>query len=301
MSAQVAVRTPAPHKSQVVARIGDLARKHPVIVVSKLHKVRAAQLLGLRRQFRGKLEISVAKNTLVARGLREAGMPGAEQLVEHLRGQNVLIFADINPFQLYLILEKSKVTLPARAGDLATDEIVVPAGNTGIPPGPVLSEFKEANIPTRIDTGSVWVAKDAVVARRGDVIGPKLASLLARLGIKPIKAGLAVHLAYLDGRVLDADAVRIDLDEYGRNLAIGLGQALSLAAEAAYPTPDVLTTLLQRARRAGLVLSVAAGYPTDDTLAEILVRAEVEAVTLAHLTQRPTTLNAEREASAESS
>jgi large subunit ribosomal protein L10 len=283
MSVQVAVRAPAPQKSQVVARIADLARKHPVIVVSKLHKVRAAQLMGLRRRFRGKLQITVAKNTLLARGLREAGLPGAEQLVENLRGQNVLIFADINPFQLYLLLEKSKVVLPARAGDLVTEEIVVPAGNTGIPPGPVLSEFKEANIPTRIDTGSIWVAKDTIVARPGETVSPKLASLLARLGIKPIKAGLAVHLAYLDGRVLKEEEVRIDLDEYGRNVARALGQALSLALEAAYPAYDVLVTLLGRAIRQGLTLSIAAGYPTSDTLAQMLVQAELQAVTLARV------------------
>jgi hypothetical protein len=34
---------------------------------------------------------------------------------------------------------------------------MIPSGDTGITPGPVLSEFKEANVPTKIDQGTIWV------------------------------------------------------------------------------------------------------------------------------------------------
>ena len=147
----------------------------------------------LRKNFRNELVMLVAKNNLASLGLKKLGIKHADEFLAKLNGQNALIFTNMNPFKLYLNLEKSKVNLPARAGDVATDEIVVPAGNTGIPPGPVLSEFKEANVSTRIESGSIYVAKDSVVARPGDTISPKLSGLLSRLNLKPIR-GWNVHL-----------------------------------------------------------------------------------------------------------
>src|SRR3972149_57743 len=164
-----------PAKVEAVERIEQLAKKYEVIAVAGLYKVRAAQLMGLKRNFRGTLEIVVSKNILAALGLKKTGRPGIEAFVEQLRGQHALIFTDLNPFKLYLILEKNKVNLPARAGDIVTEEILVPAGNTGQAPGPVLSEFKEAKVPTKIDAGSIWITKDSVVAKPGDVGTPKVA------------------------------------------------------------------------------------------------------------------------------
>ena len=118
----------------------------------------------LRKNFRGELVMLVAKNKISAIALKRAGLQNADEFVSKLTGQNALIFTNMSPFKLYLVLEKSKVNLPARAGDVASDDIVVPAGNTGIPPGPVLSEFKEANVQTRIESGSIYVSRDSVVA-----------------------------------------------------------------------------------------------------------------------------------------
>src|SRR5579875_2788685 len=131
------------------------------------------------------------------KALQQLGIQRASEFVSRLDGQNALIFTNMNPFKLFLVLEKSKVSLPARAGDIATENIIIPSGNTGIPPGPVLSEFKEAGVPTRIESGNIFVSKDTIVARPGDSISPKLAGLLARLNLKPIKAGLSIFMASL--------------------------------------------------------------------------------------------------------
>ena len=53
------------------------------------------------------------------------------------------MFTNLNPFKLNLTFDKNKIFLPAKGGDIAPNELVIPAGNTGINPGPVLSEFKE--------------------------------------------------------------------------------------------------------------------------------------------------------------
>ncbi len=236
-------------------------------------------MMSLKKKLVGEIKIVVAKNTLAKRALN--GLKNIEPFLKMLEGQNALIFTDMNPFKLSLMLEKSKVYLPARGGDVATDPILIPAGNTGIPPGPVLSEFKEAGVPTRIDAGSIWVTKDTVVRQKGEVISPKLAGLLSKLGIKPIKAGLSIAAAYTDGLVLYEDDLRIDLDEYAGLVASSFSGALALAVEVGYTTKESLPLIISRAVRQSFAVAVSAGYPADkETTTRIVADMHLRALAL---------------------
>jgi large subunit ribosomal protein L10 len=196
MSETVQVHKHNPKKMETVDRVAELARKYPVLAVTNLSKVRASQLMAVRKALRQHAEVFVVKNKLAILGLKQAGIKNADQLLSHLTGQNALIFSTYDPFKLFLTLDKSKVYLAARAGDKAPDDIMVPAGNTSLPAGPILSEFREAGIQTKIEGGSIWVNKDSVAVKKGAEITPKLASLLSKLNIKPIRAGLTIALAY---------------------------------------------------------------------------------------------------------
>ncbi len=121
-------------KEQELKTVQELASKYDTIIVSKLFKVRAGQLMLLRKTFRGEIIMLVAKNKIAQLAFKNAHIENYDQFASKLDGQNALIFTNMNPFKLYLSLEKSKVNLPARAGDIATDDIIVPAGNTGIAP-----------------------------------------------------------------------------------------------------------------------------------------------------------------------
>ncbi len=168
-------------KVSTVEKIAKLSKEYPVIVVTQLSKVRSAQLMAVRKVLRGNAEVVVVKNKLAKLALKRAGIKNADELLNHLTGQNALLFSNLDPFKLFLLLEKNRVSLAARAGDIAPIDIMVPAGNTGQPAGPVLSEFREAGIPTKIESGSIWIVKDSVAAKSGTAISPKLASLLSKL------------------------------------------------------------------------------------------------------------------------
>jgi len=258
----------------------ELASKYDTIIVSKLFKVRAGQLMLLRKNFRGELVMIVAKNKLAQIALKNANIKNFDQFSSKLDGQNALIFTNMSPFKLFLTLEKSKVNLPARAGDVATDDIIVPAGNTGIPPGPVLSEFKEANVATRIEAGSIYVSRDSVVARPGDTISPKLAGLLSRLNLKPIKAGLSIFMASSDGLLLLQKDITIDLDQYRSDVTSAVRQALALAVEAAYPTAESLPLIIAKASRNAMEVAKESGYITPENAESVLGFAEAQAKAL---------------------
>jgi len=264
-------------KISTVERIAQLSNKYPVIVITQLSKVRSAQLMAVRKVLRGNAEIVVVKNKLAKLALKRAGIKNADELLNRLTGQNALLFSNLDPFKLYLLLERNRVSLAARAGDIAPIDIVVPAGNTGQPAGPVLSEFREAGIPTKIESGSIWIVKDSVAAKAGSPISPKLASLLSKLGIKPIRAGLSIALAYDNGLIYAADSVTIDLEKYRESLVTGFVSSKALAVEIGYLTTDTAPEIIAKAYREAFALAVEVGELTPETTAMIFGKAEAEA------------------------
>ena len=281
LSKTVQVHKPNPKKEATVERVAELAKRYPVLAVTSLTKVRATQLMAVRKALRGKADVLVVKNTLAERGLAKAGIKNADQLLAHLKGQNALIFSTYDPFKLFLTLDKNKVYLPARAGDVAPDDIMVPAGNTSLPAGPVLSEFREAGIPTKIEAGSIWVNKDSVAAKKGSTITPKLASLLSKLNIKPIKAGVTIALAYENGLIYAGDLVAIDLEKYRQSLVEAYTSSRGLAIVIGYVTKETAPEIIAKAYREAMSLAVEAGFMTPETAPRILARAEAEAAALA--------------------
>jgi large subunit ribosomal protein L10 len=269
-----------PKKVQTIERVAELANKYPVLAVTNLSKVRASQLMAVRKALRGHADVFVVKNKLATRGLQKAGIRNADQLISHLTGQNALIFSTYDPFKLFLTLDKNKVYLPARAGDKAPDDIMVPAGNTSLPAGPVLSEFREAGIQTKIEGGSIWVNRDSVAVKKGGDITPKLASLLSKLNIKPIRAGLTIALAYENGLIYAGDIVAIDLEQYRKSLIDAYTSSRGLAIVIGYVTKETAPELLAKAYREAMSLAVEAGFVTKETAPLILGRAEAEAAAL---------------------
>jgi len=270
-------------KVRMYKRIQELAQQYSVIASSKLYKVRAAQLNEIRKRLRGKAVLYGIKNKLAAKALRELGLANIDEFIKRFDGQTLLIFTNMNPFELQLLLEKSKVDMPARPGDVAPTDIVVPSGNTGIPPGPILSTFKQFKIPTRIESGSIVIAKDTVVAKAGDVISSDLASLLSKLGLKPIKAGLSIEAAYWRGRIIPKEELVLDIKEYEDKLKEAYTSALSLAINTGYPAPEIISSILIKAGIEAERLALSAAYPAKEVLAKLLAKAQSEAEALSRL------------------
>jgi len=233
-------------KTEALEEIRGLIEKYPVVASADLTKVRSSQIHELRKRLRNRVTLLVAKNNLLRKSVELSDKKDARigEFVKDLQGSNILLFTDSNPFKLILLLEKSKVRVPAKAGDTATGEIMIPAGNTGLAPGPVISEFGEVKVPTRIEGGSIWVAKDTVVATKGDTITPKMASVLSKLGLKPMEAGLSLVSAFDNGAIMGRDDLSLDLVSYKKDLAQAVSNALSLSMDADYVTPEVAPRML---------------------------------------------------------
>lgn len=264
-----------------VEEIAELVRKHKVIGIASLQKVRAAQLQAFKKNLAGTVYMRVFKNTLMRRAVENCKeRPELSKLVEYLTGPNVYLLTDLNPFNLVLMLEKGKVKTTAKSGDIAAFDVVVPAGNTGQPPGPIISQLNAVGLPTRIESGSVWVNKDTLVVKKGEVISERLASILSKLGIKPVEAGLAMKIAFDEGLIITEEQLRLDVDGTRKNVESAFADAFALSLSVAYPTEDNMVALLQIAHREAYSLSVNAAAPTKETIEDLIRKAHMEMLSL---------------------
>jgi large subunit ribosomal protein L10 len=268
-------------KAREVEELRELIQKYKTIGIAGLQKVRAVQLQELKKRLQGIAYLRVVKNTLVKRAIAKCkDKVGIEKLEKYLTGSNIFLFTDLNPFKLAILLQKSRVKITAKAGDVASFDVVVPAGNTGLPPGPIISQLNAVGLPTRIESGSVWINRDTLVVKQGEVIDARLASVLSKLGIKPVEAGLIMKAVYDDGLIITEEQLRIDLDEVEQNLREACTNAFNLALNVGYPIPENVELLLQLASQQAFSLALNAGVPTKETIDELLKQARLEALSL---------------------
>lgn len=272
----MSIKKIAPWKQEVIEQIQGNLSTYKMVAAANLQQVRSSQIHEVRKKLRGKVQFLVAKNTLVKRAAEESKKENIERFTEKLLGSRILLFSDLAPHSLVLLLNKNKVRVPAKGGDVATGEILIPAGNTGLPPGPVISEFGEAKVPTKIESGSIWVSKDTVVSRKGDAISPKLASVLSKLGIKPMELGLSLTAAYEQGVVYAEEELKVDLDAYRTNLRQAASQAFNVAVNTGYVLPETAPQILGKVYREALSLAINAAYPAEEALPQIIRTAYIQ-------------------------
>ena len=227
----------------------------------------------------------VAKNNLLRKSVELGNYkePRLGEFVKDLTGSSILLFSELNPYSLIILLDKSKVRVPAKGGDIATGEIMIPAGNTGLPPGPVISEFGEIKVKTKIEGGSIWVAQDSVVAEKGDVITAKMASVLSKLGLKPMEAGLSLIVAYDNGAIMHAEDLVFDLPSYKNDFITAINDALNLSTEAGYITIENAPRILVKGFREALAVAGEAAFLEEGTVEFVLKRAVANATALEKL------------------
>ena len=268
-------------KSQMYQQIQELPKKYNVLALVRMEKVRASQLLPLRKKLLGDVEIVSVKDKVAKLALETTGIKGIEKFVSKLNGQCLFMFTNMSPFKLNVLLGKNKVMLSARGGDLASMDVVIPPKNTGIAPGPMLTDFKENGIPTKIDQGTIWIMRETIPVKKGEVISEKLAALLGKLDIKPIEAGIVLNSALEEGLVYAQEEMIIDLEKFRNDMSQAHQEAISLSIEAAYITKDNIKQILAKASQSAKSVSVEAGYVTDDTKETILQKANGQAKSVA--------------------
>ncbi|MFB6088277.1 MAG: 50S ribosomal protein L10 [Candidatus Aenigmatarchaeota archaeon] len=233
-------------KKDEVEELKDLIDNHEVVGILNMHKMPAAQLSEMRKEMKGDAEIRMSKKILMRFALEKSKKKSVKNLEEHMRGQPAFLLSDMNPFKLFKHIDKNKTPAPARAGDIAPDDIVVTEGSTGLPPGPAIGQLQDQGIPTSVKEGAINVDEDTVVAGEGDEITTELANLLNTLDMEPMRIGLDLVAAYEDGTVFTKSVLKIDEEEYMDKLTNCIKKSINLSINANYPTKETAELLIQK-------------------------------------------------------
>jgi large subunit ribosomal protein L10 len=262
----------------------------PMTALVGLRGVPASALQNMRRDLRARHQpIVVATNSAIRHALEKAvkERPSLAPLLEQVQDQTAVLAAEGNPFALYQQFLKTRSPTPARGGELAPADIVVPAGTTSFKPGPIVGELQHAGFPAAIEKGKVILKKDTTIVRAGGVISREVATMLTRLDIFPLEVGLSLRAVVEGDTFYPPSVLAVDLDAQRADLVRASRRALGLALAIGYATPATAPLLLTKAHRAALAVAIAAGYATPETIEPLFAQAMREAAAVtraAHIT-----------------
>lgn len=277
-------------RSERVAEVDRLAERllaQQVTALVGIRGVPAAALQSMRRELRSRGHpVEVATNTAIRHALEKATAtrPALRPLLDHVVDQTAVFAAAGNPFALYQEFLRTRSPTPARGGEVAPQDIFVPAGTTSFRPGPIVGELQHAGFPAAIEKGKVVLKKDTTIVRAGETISREVAGMLTRLEIYPLEVGLSLR-AVVDGETFyPPDLLSVDLDAKRAELAQATRAALGLAVHLGYVTPETLPLLFTKAHRGALGVAIGAGFPTKETIEPLFAKAMREAAAIQRLT-----------------
>jgi len=267
-------------KMDEVASIQELVGSYSIFGVVSFEGISADQIQTMRRNLKDSAVLKVTRNTLNEKALK--GCDGnVPDMVQYIEGQSALIFTNDNPFKLYKKLEQTKTPAPIKAGATAPADITVNKGPTSYPPGPLLSEFQGAGIPTAVEGGKIAVKETKVVCKAGEKVSQKLAMALNKLEIYPLEVGLNLRAVYESGTIYLPDVLHVDETEMFNKFVTAAKEALNLSVNAAIPTKDSIEALLQKAHSEAINLGVEAAICEPEVMDKLLGKANAQALAVA--------------------
>ncbi|NHI93170.1 MAG: 50S ribosomal protein L10 [Candidatus Lokiarchaeota archaeon] len=273
--AAIAQKTISTRKSRAIEEIQELFKEYSCLGLIRMEKMPSKQLQLLRKTLREKETIiKMAKNNIIKLAIKNSHFKDQlKEIGEKLEGSSALIFTKMNIFKLKNYLDKNKAQAPAKPGDIAPKDIMIPAGNTGFPPGAIISELNKVGLKTKVQSGTIWIKDDLVAVKKGEEIDRSLALVFSRLNMTPMEIGLKMYTAYDNGAILDEDSLTIDLDLEVQKLVEGFNKAFQLANEIVWVTSDNISTLIQKAYSQAKNLAVNAPIIEKEFIEDILRKA----------------------------
>lgn len=262
-------------KKQVVENLKKDLISYPIIGLVKIDNINANVVQQMRKDMRKEAKIVMAKNTLMKIAISELKkkVKGIEKLSDYVVGSCAFLLTETNPYKLATFMDENKVPAPAKAGQFAPNDVIIPPMNTGIPPGPVIAELQSLGLKTRIEGGQIRIVEAAVVTKEGERVNRTVALLLRRLNINPFQAGLKFVVAFEDGEIIPGNTLVLDYEQYKQNIVWAYNSAINLAVNAGFITKQSLSMILRNAHQFALNLSVNSGFLTKETLPQILSKA----------------------------
>jgi ribosomal protein L10 len=257
----------------------DLFKTHKNVAVIEVAHIHDTQIQSTRKILRGKAVFRMSKKSLQQRAIeqykKESKKPNLDALASHIPGQSSLVFTDLDLIELKKIFHESEWMVPAKPNEVTPVDIWVPAGDTGLPTGQVISELNMTlKLPTRIMNDTIHVRDDTRTHKAGDLVTIKQAAVLKKLGIAPIESLIKIHFAWSDGEIIPADVLYMDMEQFQQDVIVAYREALAVLFEMPFIAEGMTEEYLRKAVSQATLLNAIISGEEIPTVAEPEAKVE---------------------------
>jgi large subunit ribosomal protein L10 len=255
-------------KAKEVEEILAEIKNYKTIALLSLDKLPDSLFQMLRKRIRAEGgKVKMLRKAVLTRILD--ANPKLAEKKNYAEKPTAIILTNISPYELNKLFKQNTKKRAAKIDEIAPFDIIVPEGETDLAPGPALSELKNAGVNAQIKAGKIVVAKDSVIAKKGEKITMQKAKALQTLGIKPFTIVANLLFAY-DGEYVYEKSL-LDIDEtLPMDLVNAEQNAFNLSVNAGYPTERNIAIILDDAYRQGINFAV-----NSKTYNSVTIEAEI--------------------------
>lgn len=234
-------------KILAVKELADLSKTKKTLLLASIKGIPAAQFQEISKKFRGKAIIRVPKKNLTLRVIDQIKDENLSKIKSSVGDNVAVIFSDLDSFDLAADLLHNKTPTKAKPGQHAPVDIEIPAGPTGLLPGPDITELGNLGIPIQIDKGKITIKESKIVAKKGEKISKGAAEIMNKLEIKPFNVGFTPISSFDFHEKKFYSEMNIDQEGTLHELKQQFGKSLALAVEIGYASQDTINFLLMKA------------------------------------------------------
>jgi large subunit ribosomal protein L10 len=247
-------------KIDEINKLVDLFKNYKSVVVIEVAHINDMQIQTMRKILRGKAVFKMSKKSLQLRAIeqfkKESNKKNLDKLAEHIPGQSSLVFTNLDIFDLKNIFLENEWMVPAKPNEITPVDIWVPAGDTGLPTGQVISELNMTlRLPTRIMNDTIHIREDTRTHKAGDMVNVKQAAVLKKLGITPIESLIKIHFTWSDGDIIPENILYMDLERFKNNCVLAYREATAILFEMPFFLEDMTEDYIRKAASEANILN----------------------------------------------
>ncbi|MEM4259518.1 MAG: 50S ribosomal protein L10 [Candidatus Pacearchaeota archaeon] len=242
------------YKTKIVSDLVNKIKQSRTFLIASTRGLPSSQFHEIKKNLRGKASIKVAKKSAILRAIDSLAKASLDKIKENIGADIALFFSDIDPFTLSALLADNKSSAKAKAGDIAPEDINVEPGPTNLVPGPAISELSSVGLKVAVEGGKLAIKLPHTIVKAGETIKENVASVLAKLDIKPMKVGFEPIAAYdkEDDKVYVG--IKIDKKKTYEELKEMIRKALGFAVSRGYLTKETISFFITKAGREEIAL-----------------------------------------------
>ena len=201
-------------KTLYYERFNYLFSEYSRIVLVNIDNISSNQFKKCRKALGKDSILILGKNKIIKKVLKEHIKHNQDlnALLPRLTGNIGFIFTKTDLLNIKQILSENQVPAPAKTGQTAPNDVIIPPGITSITPDGTVF-FQALNIPTKISKGLVEIQTPVKIITKGQLIGNSEVLLLQKLNIIPFSHCFEIKLIFDNNLCIDPKILEISMND----------------------------------------------------------------------------------------